>query len=41
MGIYTYTVCKGEVRGSGPKTDKHLPQSPFKCNFFLDDVEAS
>ncbi len=26
---YTYTVCKGGVWGSGIKTDKHLPQSPF------------
>jgi hypothetical protein len=23
--VYTYTVCKGGVRGSGSPTDKHLP----------------
>ena len=32
--IYTYTVCKGGgVWGSGPQTDKHLPQSPFTCRY--------
>ncbi len=34
--VYTYTVCKGgggEVWGSGPQTDKHLPQSPFTDRF--------
>jgi hypothetical protein len=33
--VYTYTVCKGGgVWGSGPQTDKHLPQSPFTGYFF-------
>jgi hypothetical protein len=33
--VYTYTVYKGEgVWGSGPQTDKHLPQSPSKVTFF-------
>ncbi len=33
--VYTYTVCKGGegVRGSGPQTDKHLPQSAFTGHF--------
>ncbi len=32
--VYTYTVCKGRgVWGSGPQTDKHLPQS-LQVNFF-------
>ncbi len=31
---YTYTMCKGGVWGSGPQTDKHLPQSPFTGQFF-------
>ncbi len=30
-----YTVCGGEVWGSGPQTDKHLPQSPLTSQFFL------
>jgi hypothetical protein len=35
-----YTVLGGGggglgVRGSGPQTDKHLPQSPFTRKFFL------
>jgi hypothetical protein len=30
-------MCKGGVWGSGPQTDKHLPQSPFRGQFFLDD----
>jgi hypothetical protein len=25
--VYTYTVCKGGGWGSGPQTDKHLPQN--------------
>ncbi len=25
------------VLGSGPQTDKHLPQSPFTGKIFLDD----
>ncbi len=34
--VYTYTECKvGGVRGSGPQTDKHLPQSPFTGQYFL------
>ncbi len=35
--VYTRkgTVCKGgRVWGSGPQTDKHLPQSPFTGEFF-------
>jgi len=33
--LYTYTVCKGEGVGFlSLQTDKHLPQSPFKGNFF-------
>ncbi len=36
--VYTYTVCKGRgIWVSGPQTDKHLPQSPFTGQFFLDD----
>jgi hypothetical protein len=27
----------GSLEGRGPQTDKHLPQSPFTDNFFLDD----
>ncbi len=34
--VYTYTVCKGgEYGGSGPQTDKHLPESPFTGQFFI------
>ncbi len=33
--VYTYTVCKGEgVWGSGPQSDKHMPQSSFTGHFF-------
>jgi hypothetical protein len=35
--LSTYSVCKwggGGVQGSGPQTDKHLPQSPFTGQFF-------
>ncbi len=34
--VYTYTVCKGGggSGGSGPQTNKHLPQSPFTGPFF-------
>ncbi len=32
--IFTYTVCKGRG-GSGPQTDKHLPQSPFTDQLFI------
>jgi hypothetical protein len=32
--VYTYTVCKGGVWGSGPQADKHLSQSPFAGKFF-------
>jgi hypothetical protein len=33
--VYTYTVCKGGVWGSGTQqTDKHLPQSPFTGKYF-------
>ncbi len=32
--VYTYTVCEGTVWGSGPQTDKHLPQSPFTGQLF-------
>ncbi len=33
--LYTDTVCKGGgVWGSGPQTDKHLPQSPFTGKLF-------
>jgi hypothetical protein len=32
--LYTYSVCKGGVWGSGPQTEKHLPQSPFTGEFF-------
>ncbi len=28
----------GGVRGSGPQTDKQLPQSPFTGNFLDDDI---
>jgi hypothetical protein len=37
--VYTYTVCKegGGVWSTGPQTDKHLPQSPFSGQIFLDD----
>jgi hypothetical protein len=35
--VYPYTECKGGVWGSGPQTDKHLPQSPFKLFFLNDD----
>jgi hypothetical protein len=31
--VNTYTVCKGGGWGSGPQTDKHLPQSPFSGHF--------
>jgi hypothetical protein len=31
--VNTYTVCKGRGWGSGPQTDKHLPQSPFTGHF--------
>ncbi len=35
LHVYTYTVCKGEGVGFlSLQTDKHLPQSPFKGNFF-------
>jgi hypothetical protein len=27
-------VCGGRGWGSGPQTDKHLPQSPFTGQFF-------
>ncbi len=35
-----YTVCKrgGDVWGSGPRTDKHLPQRPFQVNFLDADI---
>jgi hypothetical protein len=29
-----YSVAEREVWGSGPPTDKHLPQSPFTVQFF-------
>jgi hypothetical protein len=36
--VYIYTVCKGAgmgpKEGRGPRTDKHLPQSPFTGQFF-------
>jgi hypothetical protein len=34
--VYTYKVCKGGrgVWGSGPQTDKHLPQCSFTGQFF-------
>ncbi len=32
--VYTYTVCKGGEWGSGPQTDKQLPQSSFTGQFF-------
>ena len=34
--VYTHAVCNGGggVWGSGPQTDKHLPQSLFTDNFF-------
>ncbi len=32
--VYTYTVCKRGIWGSGPQTVKHLPQSPFTGQFF-------
>jgi hypothetical protein len=28
-----YTVCGGGVWGSGPQTDKHLPESHFTGQF--------
>jgi hypothetical protein len=28
----------GEVKGSGPQTDKHLLQSPFSYKFFDDNI---
>ncbi len=37
--VYTYhTVRGGGVWGSGPKTDKHLPQVPLHVNFLDDDI---
>jgi hypothetical protein len=36
--VHTYTVCKGRVWGSGPQTDKHLPQSPLQVNYLDDDI---
>jgi hypothetical protein len=37
--VYTYTVCEGGgVWGSGPQTDKHLPQSPFTGQLLDDDI---
>ncbi len=39
LTVYTYTVCNGGGGcGSGPQTDKHLPQSPLKVNFLDDDI---
>jgi hypothetical protein len=36
--VYTYTVCKGGVWGSGPQTDKHLPAAKsLYRSIFLDD----
>ncbi len=35
--VYTYTVGGEGIWGSGPQTDKHLPQSPLAGHFFLDD----
>ncbi len=32
--LYTRIQCVRGVWGSGPKTDKHLPQTPFKGKFF-------
>jgi hypothetical protein len=35
--VYPRIQCVrgGGELGFGPKTDKHLPQSPFTCKFFL------
>ncbi len=33
--LYTHKQCVGVVWSFGPRTDKHLPQSPLKGQFFM------
>ncbi len=35
--LHVYSVLERGVWGSGPQTDKHLPQSPFTGSLFLDE----